>query len=94
MGEEHLRDAVEKLHATFERTDLDVEGKKIRHKLEEARYNPGDVKPFADCIISILLAARSSGFNVEAVLAEANRVAADILGKRWKKMADGTYQSV
>ena len=86
--------SVEKLHETFDRSDLDVEWKKIQHKIEEAKYNPGDVKPLADCIFSILLAARSRGHSVEAVLTELNKVAKDSLNRRWKKMPDGTYQAI
>lgn len=90
-----LAQSVEKLHKTFERTDLDVEWKKIQHKFEEAKYNPGDVKPLADCIFSILLAARSGGHSVDAVLKELEKVAKDNLSRRrWKKMPDGTYQAV
>ena len=86
--------SVEKLHETFDRSDLEVEWKKIQHKIEEAKYNPGDVKPLADCIFSILLAARSRGHSVEAVLKELNKVAKDSLNRRWKKMPDGTYQAI
>jgi hypothetical protein len=85
---------VEQLHKTFERSDLDIEWKKIEQKLEEARYNPGDIGPLADCILSILLAARSRGFKVEAVLEALNRTAEDHLDRRWKRMEDGTYQAV
>ena len=85
---------VEQLHATFDATDLDTERKKIEHKLEEARYNPGDVTPFADCILSVLLAARHEGFRSETVLKALNDVAAKHIDRRWKKMEDGTYQAV
>jgi len=89
-----LSKSVEKLHATFDRSDLDVEWKKIQRKIEEAKYAPGDVKPLADCMFSILLAARSRGHSVEAVLRELDKVAKDNLNRRWKKMPDGTYQAI
>jgi hypothetical protein len=89
-----IQACVEKLHDTFERTDLDVEWKKIEQKLEEARYNPGDVTPLADCILSILLAARSRGFSVKSVFMALDRIAAENLNRRWKRMDDGTYQAV
>lgn len=89
-----LSQSVEKIHATFERTDLEVEWKKIQQKIEEARCNPGDAKPLADCIFSLLLAARSRGHSVEVVLKELDRVAKAAMTKRWKKMPDGTYQGI
>jgi hypothetical protein len=89
-----LSRSVEKLHETFDRTDLEVEWKKIQQKFEEAKYNPGDVKPLADCIFSILLAARNRGYSTEAVFKELDRVAKDNLSRRWKKMPDGTYQAI
>lgn len=89
-----LQESVDKLHETFDRTDIDVEWKKIQQKLEEAKYNPGDVRPLADCIFSVLLAARTSGFSVDAVFAELEKLAEENLSRRWKRMEDGTYQSV
>jgi hypothetical protein len=88
-----IDESVEKLHSVFDRTDLDVEWKKIQEKIEEARYNPGDAKPFADCIFSLLLAARSRGFAPEAVFRELAKVAERSLQTRWKKMPDGTYRA-
>lgn len=88
-----LEQSVEKLHELFDRTDIEVELKKIEQKLEEARYSPGDVKPLADCIFSLLLAARSRGHKVPAVLEELNRIAERNLRRRWKKMPDGTYRA-
>lgn len=92
--EEVLQQSVDKLHDTFERSDLEIEFKKIQQKIEEARYNTGDAKPLADCIFSIFLAARSRGFSVDAVLKELARVAEANLHKKWKKMPDGTYRSI
>ena len=89
-----LQEAVDKLHSTFDRTDLDVEFKKIQQKIEEARYNPGDAKPFADSIFSLLLAAKNGGFNVNAIFSELEKLADKIQQKRWKKMEDGTYRSL
>jgi hypothetical protein len=91
---EQLQDSIDKLHGTFERSDLEVECRKMQQKIEEARYNPGDVRPLADCIYSLLLAAKSRGFSANAVLKELDRVAADNLKREWKKMPDGTYQSI
>ncbi len=91
---EQLQESIDKLHSTFERSDLEVEWRKIQQKIEEARYNPGDVRPLADCIYSLLLAAKSRGFSAGAVLKELDRVAVDNLSREWKKMPDGTYQSL
>ncbi len=88
-----LRQAVEKLHETFDRTDMEVEARKIVQKLDEAKYNPGDLKPIADCMFSLLLAARSRGYTVEAVFEELARTAERCLETRWKKMPDGTYRA-
>jgi hypothetical protein len=90
---EVIQQSVDKLHDTFDRSDLEMEWKKIEQKLEEATYNPGDVRPLADCIFSVLLAAKSRGYTVEAVFKELAKVAEDNLHKRWKKMPDGTYRS-
>jgi len=67
---------------------------KIQEKLEEARYNPGDVRPLADCMFSILLAARNRGYSVTAVFEELGKVAEDSMRRRWKKMPDGTYRAI
>jgi hypothetical protein len=89
-----LQKSVNKLHDIFDKTDLDAEWKKIQIKFEEAKYNPGDVTPLADSIFSILLAAKSRGFSVKAVLQELERVAEKNLKRKWKKMPDGTYQAM
>lgn len=94
MSEAMLSQSVEKLHETFDRTDLEVEWKKIQQKIEEARYNPGAVRPLADCIFSLLLAARSRGYRVDAVMRELETLAEENLHRRWKKMPDGTYRAV
>ena len=85
--------SVELLHGTFERTDLEVEWRKIEQKLEEASYSHGDVRPLVDCIFSLLLAARSRGYSVGAVMKELEAVASRNLERRWKKMPDGTYRA-
>lgn len=90
---EIIQQSVDKLHDTFDRSDLEMEWKKIEQKLEEATYSPGDVRPLADCIFSVLMAAKSRGYSVEAVFKELTKVAEDNLHKRWKKMPDGTYRS-
>lgn len=91
--QKNLQDSVEKLHQTFERSDLEIECRKIQKKLEEAKYDPGSLRPLVDCIFSLFIAARSRGYNAEAVLKELEKVASESLSKRWKKMPDGTYQS-
>ncbi len=91
---EVVEECIEKLHEVFERTDIEIELKKIEQKMEEARCNPGDVRPLADCIISILLAARSRGYRSGAVFEELERVARITKDKEWKKMPDGTYQAM
>lgn len=94
MKEDVLNASVEKLHETFDRTDLEVEFRKIQKKIEEARYNKGALRPLVDCIFSLLLAARSRGYDVRAVLADLDKVAEESLMARWKKMPDETYQSM
>ncbi|MBT3191792.1 MAG: hypothetical protein HN341_04490 [Verrucomicrobia bacterium] len=91
---ETIEACVEKLHDTFDRTDLDIEWTKIKQKAKEARYNPGDVRPLADCILSILLAARSEGHKAGTVLDALSRMSAMNIEKEWKKMPDGTYQAI
>ena len=91
---ETIEKSLSVLHDTFDRADIEIEWKKIQKKMEEARYNPGDVKPLADCIYSVLLAARSLGFPARVVLQELEKVAAENLSRRWKKMPDGTYQAI
>jgi len=86
--------AVERLHEAFERTDLDIEGRKIQCKIEEAKYNPGDIQPLVDCIFAVLLAARSQGFRADAVMKGLEKTARESLDKHWKKMPDGTYQAL
>ena len=92
--DEIVQKSVDKLHDTFDHTDLDAEWKKIQQKFEEAKYNPGDVTPLVDCIFSMLLAARSRGFSVKTVMQELEKVAERNLHRKWKKMPDGTYKGV
>jgi hypothetical protein len=89
-----VEDCVEKLHDVFDRSDLDIEWKKMQQKIEEARCNPGDVRPLADCIFSILLAARSQGHKAGSVLDALSRISEKNIEKKWKKMPDGTYQAI
>ena len=65
-----LNESIEELHGIFESTDLEVEWKKIQQKMEDARCNPGAIRPLADCMFSILLAARSRGYTPDMVMAE------------------------
>ena len=88
-----IEQSVEKLHGLFDRCDVEIESVKIRKKMEEASFNLGDVRPLADCIFSILLAARSRGHGPPAVFAELEKVSRSNLARKWKKMEDGTYQA-
>ncbi len=90
---EVIHDSVERLHEVFERSDLQVERRKIEEKLDEAQYNRGAVRPIADCVFSLLLAARNRGYTVDMVFKELEKVAQDNLDRRWKKMPDGTYHA-
>ena len=94
MEDDILHQSVEKLHALFDRTDIEVEWKKIQEKVEESLYNPGDLRPLADIIFSVLLAARSRGYDVDAVMKELHRVAENNMKRRWKKMENGTYRAI
>jgi hypothetical protein len=89
-----IQQSVDKLHGIFEKCDLEAEARKIQKKIEEARYNPGDIKPLVDCIFSLLLAARSRGYTVDDVMRELEKVAEANLKSSWKKMPDGTYQTM
>ncbi len=90
---EVIRMCVDELHGIFKETDIDAERKKIDAKLEEAKYNPGALRPIADCMIALLLVAKSRGYGVEAVLKELEQAAQENTGRKWKKMPDGTYQA-
>lgn len=94
MDIQTIEACVEQLHDTFDRTDLDAEWTKMQQKVEEARYNPGDVRPLADCMLSLLLAARSRGHKAGVVLDALSKVAEANLDREWKKMPDGTYQAI
>jgi hypothetical protein len=91
--DESLSKCVEELHQKFSETDLDAERKKIDAKLEEAKYSPGDIRPLADCVIALLLVARSRGYAVDDFMEVLQRVARENTGRNWKKMPDGTYQA-
>jgi hypothetical protein len=91
---EAVEKCVEMMHSTFDRTDLDIEWKKIEEKLEEARYSPGDIRPLVDCIFAILLAARNMGYSTDAVFEKLESVAAEYVQRDWKKMPDGTYHVI
>lgn len=92
--DDSIQQCVDELHEYLDKPDLDVETKKINQKLREAKYNKGDVKPLADCVLAVLLAARSEGFTVKMVFDALMKVAREIRGKQWKKMPDGTYQVI
>ncbi len=94
MNIEIIEECIEKMHDTFDRTDLEIECTKIGQKLEEARYNPGAVRPLADCIFSLLMAARSRGYKAKDVMESLTAVAEDNINKNWKKMPDGTYRAI
>ena len=89
-----LQAIVEELHDKLEKPDLEIESRKIMQKLNEAKYDKGNVTPLADCMLAILLAARSGGHSVRSVFDALAHVAEDIKGKNWKKMPDGTYRVV
>ena len=72
---------------------LEIEAKKINQKLKEAKYNPGDVTPLADCMLALMLAAKNQGYSVKALFQKFNHVAEEIGSKHWKKMPDGTYHA-
>lgn len=89
---EAIQKSVDRFYELCDHPGLDIETVKIRQKLEEARYNPGAVRPLADCIYSILVAARSQGVDTGAVMKELERVADDNMKRKWKKMPDGTHR--
>ena len=94
MNIDKIEECIEKLHDTFDRSDLEVECIKMQHKLDEARYNPGAVKPLADCIFSLLMAARSRGYKANAVFEVLTTISEENINKKWKKMPDGTHQAI
>jgi len=89
-----IQEVIDELHAYLQQPDLDIETKKIYQKLREAKYDKGNVMPLADCMLAILLAAKSEGFSVKTVFEAPQKVAKDIRGKKWKKMPDGTYRAI
>lgn len=89
-----IQKCVDELHEYLQHPDLEVETKKIMQKLREAKYNPGSLKPLADCMLAILLAARSQGYSTDDLFNELMKVAKEISGKKWKKMPDGTYRVI
>ena len=86
-----IEKTIEELHEKLGHPDTDAEARKIARKLEEARYNPGDVTPLADCVIAILLAGRNQGFSPSTVFDAVRTVCDNIAGRDWKRMPDGTY---
>ena len=92
--DDSIQKAVDELHEYLQKPDLEIETKKINQKLREASYDKGSVTPLADCMLAILLAAKSEGFSVKAVFESLQKVAKDIRGKKWKKMPDGTYVAI
>ena len=92
--DDSIQQTIDSLYEHLNHPDLEVETKKIMQKLREAKYNKGDVIPFADCILAIFLAAKNAGFSVQSVCSEVNKLAEKIKGRTWKRMPDGTYQSV
>ena len=92
--DDSIQKCVDELHKYLDHPTLEIETKKINQKLREAKYNPGDVKPLADCMLGILLAAKSGGFSTDDVFNELMKVAKEISGKKWKKMPDGTYRVI
>jgi hypothetical protein len=88
-----VQKSVEKLREVFGHPGLDDERKKLEQKIGQAKYSPGSVRVWADCVLAILLAARSQGFQPQAVLDELEKLAKESLSKKWKKMPDGTFQA-
>ncbi len=88
-----IQESVDVLYEAFGHPGLEEEWAKIEKKLEEARYNPGTPQPLADCMLALLLAAKSRGFSVKTVFQELAKVAEDTKNRHWKKMPDGTYQA-
>ena len=91
---DELQKTVDALHEKLEEPTLEIETKKINQKLRAAKFNPGDVEPLADCMLAILLAARSEGHSVKSVFERLRTLADEIGRKRWKKMPDGTYRAL
>ena len=89
-----VQQAVDHLYEKLEHPGLEQEITKITRKFQEARYNPGDIHPLADCMLAILMAAKNAGFTVDMVFEALERLARDTMSKDWKKMPDGTYQSI
>ena len=66
----------------------------INQNLREAKYNQGDLKPLADCVLARLLAAKDRGYSAHALFDSVEHVAEEIKQRNWKRMPDGTYQAV
>jgi hypothetical protein len=92
-ADEVIQKSVDALYEAFGHPGLQDERKKILSKLQEAEYNLGNIRALADCIVAVLLAAKNQGFTVQMVLDELERVCRDSLGRKWKRMPDGTFQA-
>ena len=88
-----IQQRIEKLYEILKHPTLEAEHRKLEKKIEEIKYNLGDIHPVADCILIILLLARRQGFSVEAVLKALDEQSQTYLKREWKQMPDGTYQS-
>lgn len=84
---------IEELHEKLGHPDIDAEARKIAKKLIEARYNPGDATPLADCIVAILVAGRNQGFSPATMMQAVRNVCEKLSSREWKRMADGTWQA-
>jgi hypothetical protein len=91
---EILQKTVTELAEKLEHPGLDIETRKIKQKLREARYNPADINIYADCILAVLLITESQGYSVKKTFEHLLTLAEDIKSRNWKKMPDETYQVI
>ena len=89
-----VRECVEEMREKLGHPGIAQERDKIVKKLEEASYNPGDVGVMADCILAVLLAARSQGFAPQTVFESLEARCKELKGRDWKQMPDGTFQAI
>lgn len=89
---ELLQRTVDELAEKLEHPGLEIEARKIKQKLREAEFNKADIYIYADCILAVLLIAKSQGYSVESTFDHLVKLAEKIKSRNWKKMPDGTYQ--
>lgn len=67
---------------------------KLRHEAQEAIDDPGDIREYADCLISLLAAAHKEGIPLHMLLEAADLKLQIIDLLQFEKREDGAYQPI